>query len=226
MVATILTGVYFIGTAPNNSPLGHIVYSAYDYAVSETLGVKVDYKKSLLTLIEERDQKLKTNDGKEIVLNQPKLDSLVEKCTNAFAEIHRPIVKTQTAKTAIIRAHLGGEEQPVGTTFSSETYYYIKEEHESVRPEELSGYVSSYNRNTFKGRIFIPSEERPITFELKEECQDFDSIEVVARSLYLNAVGNNSDPDALIYFRAFLIRSRSGQLKSLKVVEVSSRKPS
>ncbi len=89
MVATVLAGIYMIGTAPKDTPLGHIVYSAYDYIVSESLGIHVDYDKSLGELFEEYNQ----NNPNKVKIEQHKLDSLMEKCNTAITDIHRPIFK-------------------------------------------------------------------------------------------------------------------------------------
>lgn len=47
IIATILAGIYAIGTAPKDTPIGHIVRSVYDYMVSQSLGVHVDYDKTI-----------------------------------------------------------------------------------------------------------------------------------------------------------------------------------
>jgi hypothetical protein len=42
-----ISGLYKVGTAPIDTPLGNIVNSAYDYVISTTLGFHVDYKSTL-----------------------------------------------------------------------------------------------------------------------------------------------------------------------------------
>ncbi|MFH7326423.1 hypothetical protein ACHHTY_08020, partial [Desulfurivibrio sp. C05AmB] len=79
IVFTAAVGLYHIGTAPVNTPLGHLVHSVYDYVISESLGFHVDYNKSLGQLYEEYQEK-------EVGLpeiRQSQADSLIEKCTTA-----------------------------------------------------------------------------------------------------------------------------------------------
>ena len=38
LIAGISTAGYQLGTAPKDTPLGHLVHSAYDYVISESLG--------------------------------------------------------------------------------------------------------------------------------------------------------------------------------------------
>ena len=47
IVATIVGAAWVAGTAGKDTPLGHLLYSVYDYIVSNTLGFHVDYEKSL-----------------------------------------------------------------------------------------------------------------------------------------------------------------------------------
>src|SRR5947209_10986118 len=42
ILAGTATGIYQLGTAPKDTPLRHLVRSAYDYAVSQSLGIHVD----------------------------------------------------------------------------------------------------------------------------------------------------------------------------------------
>lgn len=96
-----------------------MIYSAYDYVVSATLGVHVDYNKSLGQQYEE-SQKLDQKMPEE-----HQLDSLIEKCSNAIKEIHRPIYKTNTAESATIVASVENQKRPVGKEFTRETYDYM-----------------------------------------------------------------------------------------------------
>src|SRR4051794_8941447 len=43
ITAAVAVTIWTIGTAPKASPLGHLISSAYDYVISETLGFHVDY---------------------------------------------------------------------------------------------------------------------------------------------------------------------------------------
>jgi hypothetical protein len=46
-IITAGTIAYQLGTAPRDTPLGHLVSSAYDYVISESLGFHVDYTKTI-----------------------------------------------------------------------------------------------------------------------------------------------------------------------------------
>jgi len=91
-------GLYMLGTAPKDSPIGHLVFSAYDYIVKLTLGVNVDYEKSLGVLVEEKREQIEDFPR----ISQGDFDAAAEKCENAIAEMHRPIVQQGTATTAQI----------------------------------------------------------------------------------------------------------------------------
>ena len=40
-IVLLSTAAYHVATAPNNTPLGHLVYSAYDYVISESFFILV-----------------------------------------------------------------------------------------------------------------------------------------------------------------------------------------
>jgi len=133
-----------LGTLQNNSPLGHLVYSLYDYVVSESLGFHVDFNKSLGKLYEEAQK----NKIKLPHIEEHQADSLIEKCNTAMHEIHRPIYMTGTAGKAEITATFNKHETPLETSFSMQTWEYIHETRTSDKEESFIGQVSSYNSNT------------------------------------------------------------------------------
>ncbi len=217
IIAAVFAGIYAIGTAPKDTPLGHMVHSLYDYVVSESLGVHVDYDKSLGELFEEHNK----NKEKSSSLEQHKVDSLIEKCSTAITEIHRPIFKTNTAKQAHIISESDGVKMPVGPEFSIQTYQYIHEEFTAELPEIIKGRISSYNSNTFKGRIYVASEGRPVAFELSDSCRSDYSISLLTASLAANAIKDYNNEWSTLYCRIFRNTSRTGHLKSFKVIEIS-----
>lgn len=213
------TAAYHVATAPNNTPLGHLVFSAYDYVISQSLGFHVDYNKSLGQLYEEhRPQKANLP-----VIRESQLDAVVEKCAVAITEMHRPIFKTQTADRANIfaEAYNGGPQIPLQATFSMDSFQYIIEEYVEEGSIPIRGFVSSYNSNTFKGRIFVPEEGRPISFLLEKSAQNEGSIQLIVESLRANALrGYNAEPSE-IYCIAKRVTTRSGSLKSYTIFAVS-----
>lgn len=218
VTAVILAGAYAVTTAPMDTLLGHIIHSAYDYVVSESLGFHVDYDKSLGELYEEH----RANQIESPVIQQHQLDSLVEKCSVAITEMHRPIFKNQTATNAIVSSEMGGRSRVVGGEFNIETYQYIREEFVSDESEEIQGRVSSYNNNTFKGRIYVASEGRPIAFELSENCRSNQVVQLVVASLSVNAIKDFDSEWSKINCKVFKNTSRSGHLKSYLIIQISS----
>jgi len=215
------TVLYSIGTAQNNSPIGHLVYSLYDYIVSESLGVHVDYNKSLGKLYEEaKKQELPVKPVK-----QYQADSLLEKCHTAIQEMHRPIYKTQTAAEAEITANVDGNDSPLKTTLTQETYDFIHETRTADSPETFKGRVTSYNTNTFKGRIYIPMFGKPVSFQLGPNVRTQKTARLITTSLGHTAVRSDAEIGSEVYFVAFRNTSKTGHLKWLSVIQVSSQAP-
>jgi hypothetical protein len=216
-IAVIAGALYHAGTAPKDTPLGHIISSAYDYVISSTLGFHVDYEKSLGQQYEELKKKID-----EIKpLSESRLDSLVEKCENAIKEMHRPIAKSETASQAILTARIDSISFPLGQTLNRETYEYIAYTERSDTEAEFVGFVSSYNLNTFKGRIFVPQFGRPIPFELEKTNRNTATVLRITASLSSNAASRMSGGGE-IHFDAYQNFSRSGRLKSFTITTIRS----
>lgn len=218
VVSMLGTGAINLGTAPKETPLGHLVHSAYDYVVSETMGFHVDYDQTL----GQQYEKLKKAKTNLPILSQAKFDSLTEKCDVAVKEMHRPIVGQETASTALITSRFGKSIQNISRPLTEQTYAYINQSNWSDSPEQFVGRVSSYNSNTFKGRIYILDLRRPVSFELHLDAQGVRSVGRITRSLTINAKDRrrtNLD-EGLIVITAFKNESTSGRLKSLSIVRV------
>jgi hypothetical protein len=209
------TAVYNIGTAPKDTPIGHLVRSGYDYVISEALGFHVDYDKSLGQQYEEMKKKLSSKEQ-----SQARFDSLIEKCENSIREMHRPIIKSETASEARLVANLGEFELPIGPPLNRETYEYITFTDRRETPEQFIGKITSYNVNTFKGRVYVSTEGRPIPFELSESARGFGSISAITASLSANA-HRRLEGQGEIVFTAFRNVSRTGRLKFLYITEVA-----
>ena len=215
VVVTMLGGAYKFGTAPADTPVGHLVRSAYDYVISETLGFHVDYSKTLGQQYEE----LQRQGFKLPMLPRPRFDSLTEKCEVAIKEMHRPIVKSKSARGAEITSIVDTDEKTFDHILDSQTYEYIAHTDQSEFAIEMTGRVSSYNSNTYKGRVYIPDEGRPVPFELAQSARNPSSVARVTGSLSVNAQ-DSYDKRGDIEFLAFRNTSRSGQLKSILIVNV------
>lgn len=215
ITAAVAVTVWTIGTAPKDSPLGHLISSAYDYVISESLGFHIDYNKTLGQQYDEL-KKLQPDVQK---LPQSRFDSLVEKCETAIREMHRPISKSATAQHATLFANFDGEFRKIGKDLNRETYDYIAYTERSSETADYVGRVSSYNINTFKGRIYVAKEGRPIPFELGDTARSERDILAITSSLRANSRRRKSD-EADIKFHAFRNESRSGRLKSFLITEI------
>lgn len=217
-IVVLGTAAYHVATAPNNTPLGHLVYSAYDYVISQSLGFHVDYNKSLGQLYEKAEEK-----KIELpVIREAQLDSVIEKCSTAITEIHRPIYKNKTAETAKIFTNINNQEVPLNPTFSMDTFQYIIEEFTNDEIINIRGFVSSYSSNTYKGRIYVPEQERSIPFLLSEFIRGEEVIRNMVDSLRANALRNfNADPYE-VFCKVQKVTTKTGHLKSYRIVAVSA----
>lgn len=216
LIAFGASAIYKLGTAPKDTPLGNIMHSAYDYVISETLGFHIDYDKSL----GQQYNALKASKQNELpILEQSRFDSVVEKCEVAVKDMHRPIVISETAEEAKITSSFGGKPRQMRNAMNAKTYEYVHTTIEGERPVEFTGRVSSYNINTFKGRIFIARENRPIPFELGDTAHGRRDISAIIDSMRMNA-RSRMPGRGEVTVKAFRRESRSGRLKGLFIVEV------
>lgn len=213
LVATIVGAAWVAGTASKDTPLGHLLYSVYDYVIANTLGFHVDYEKSLY-------QKYKEGLVDRNITPE-KLDSLMEKTESSIADMHRPIVASESANQARLfwLNHSGADQ--IGPDMTEISYDYISR---TIRQPEIiahEGLVSSYNVNTYKGRIFILDEQRPIPFELEDSAKNRNSVNLVTSSLRTNA-STRETRDGLITLHGNRLESSTGRLKALMVQDISA----
>lgn len=215
IIASIVGAAWVAGTAGKDTPLGHMLYSIYDYIISSTLGFHVDYEKSLFQSYRES----LTEKG----ITPEKLESLMEKTESSIGDMHRPIVASQSATSAkLFRLSRSGFDQ-IGPDMTSLSYDYIAR---TIRRDELiehQGLVSSYNVNTYKGRIFLPDEQRPIPFELDEVAKNRESVQIITSSLRTNATSRR-ESEGLIALYGRRLESSTGRLKALIVNKVEEAK--
>lgn len=215
IIASIVGAAWVAGTASKDTPLGHMLYSIYDYIISSTLGFHVDYEKSLFQSYRES----LTEKG----ITPEKLESLMEKTESSIGDMHRPIVASQSATSAkLFRLSRSGVDQ-IGPDMTSLSYDYIAR---TIRRDELiehQGLVSSYNVNTYKGRIFLPDEQRPIPFELDEVAKNRESVQIITSSLRTNATSRR-ESEGLIALYGRRLESSTGRLKALIVNKVEEAK--
>ncbi|TJU89316.1 MAG: hypothetical protein E5Y12_31145 [Mesorhizobium sp.] len=215
----IVTGTVLLsaGVASKDSVLGHLLTSAYDYVISESLGFHVDYEKSLGQQIEEHRS---ASDEIPRELDQGKFESLIEKVEPAVRDLHRPISHSKTAETAILGASQAGRiVQQTGPVLDKDTFEYINVTNLTNDQEKFVGKVSSYNSNTFKGRIYIENEGRPVPFTLADVSRDPRTVLKVVSSLSANAL-DRFDEDAEIRFSALRYESKNGRLKGFLILQI------
>ena len=203
--AVIISGGYYVLTAPRDTVLGHIVHSAYDYVISRSLGFNPDFDK---TLGQQYDELRSTSKDIGIPnLTEGRFDGAIEKCETAIKDMHRPITKSQSATGAEIIHSYGSEEKPLKHKLSQSTYDYMMQNVETDTPEVISGFISSYNRNTKKGRVFVPNMNRTVPFELSSEINN--------RLPFVESLLENEKESGrgILQLRAYPIIAKNGRIK-------------
>lgn len=198
--------------APKDTVGGHLMFSLYDYVVNSALGFDIDYDKSLRVQYEEHLDKKK--------ITAEKLDSLIEKTESSIADIHRPIVGSKTANFANLQA-FPEYSRPfqIGPLLSGETYEYLSHGYMDKLESNIVGKVASFNLSTYKGRIFIFEEQRPIPFELHQHSRINSNVVAITTSLRLNSI-NRDGWDGSVELVGRKSYSANGRLKSIIVTSV------
>lgn len=217
-VAVVAGGVLLSGgVASRDSVLGHIFTSTYDYVLNEALGFHVDFEK---TLGEQIEDARRTSDAVPKGLDEGKIESLIEKTENSLKDLHRPISQSHTAESGEIgQSDKSNIIRKTGPTLDVETFEYINVTRLSDREVFLTGKVSSYNSNTYKGRVYVEAEGRPIPFTLTDSARSVRNVGKIVRSLSANAV-DRFDEGAEIQFSALTFESKNGRLKSYLIVDL------
>ncbi|MCR9122671.1 MAG: hypothetical protein NXH91_10395 [Phyllobacteriaceae bacterium] len=213
VISGVLGGIHAISTADNETPLGHLIGSIYDYALHQTFGIDLDYEKTIRELVAERGV------DPDTVPSQERLSSLVEKTQNAVIDLHRPIERG-SARTATVTRKSGGRLQQVGPDLNHSTLEAARFSKEGDVAESFEGRISSYNMNTFKGRIYLPAEERTIPFELADSARTLFQQRALSRSLDGN-VARLPETEGNVILTAIPFYRRSGDLKSILVLGVA-----
>lgn len=224
-MATVLAGAYMLGTAPQDTVLGHLIFSAYDYVVSESLGVDVDFDKSLRRSFEEAHEAGHIPQP----ITEDRLDGVIEKAQVPLSNMHRPMIRSETARFAHLWGKSPHADFAITAKLTPETYDYLWSEEVAEYVQAFEGRVSSFNSNTRKGRIFIPALERTVPFELAGEAINPTALRSVGVSLLMDiedfkgrSSGRRNDRGFLVV-DAFPIKSRGGRIKQLQVVSIEER---
>ena len=211
--ATIIGAIFTVGSVGKDSPVGQIVTSVYDYVLYSSMGFHVDYDKTLQQQYSEHLASKK--------ITEAKVKSLIEKSEASLADMHRPIVASRTATHANIFGSAGDRKplSPLGPDMNFITYDHLMENIYSDFEETLSGKVSSYNLNTYKGRMFVVEEGRTVPFELVDTGKTPAQTGLITMSLRMNDA-DRRDENALIAFDVYRVLSKNGRLKGLRVTAV------
>lgn len=210
LVLITLLGVK-AGTLPKDTPLGHLIYSVYDYVVKGILGVHVDYEKSLLQSYREANQEPLSSDH---------VDQLIERCESPIRNMHRPIVGEKTAEQASMEMIVGQRVVPIAIPLNGATYEHIALTLRSDSPVPVRGRISSYNTQSFKGRAFVQEFGHPVPFELIEKARDNRIVQLVTDSLAAQALNPRDEREGYVDLRSYVLTSKAGRLKRLEVVNV------
>lgn len=212
IASTLASGIYTTGSASTDTPLGHLVSSIYDYTLNKTFGIDLDYEKTIRQLIAERDLSVGS------IPTPEQLNSLAEKTQNSIVDMHRPIEKGSASK-AEIKAHKGPRLVKVGPDMNHATLDAARDEIEGDSIAKFRGRVSSYNMNTFTGRLYIPGQHRTIPFELGRNSRDRTLVRQISRSLDENIAGL-PDVEGNIELEGLYYVTRSGDLAKIVVTNV------
>jgi hypothetical protein len=198
-------GLWALNNVEPTSPIGHLLYSAYDYVLNSSTGVTLDYDKPIRVLIDEARQNAPEASAE---LNVNVLDAVIERAEKSIEDMHRPIVESETAHKAIISFGDGFSRKPL--TLDRDTFEYISRSVERDNIESQEGAISSYNINSFTGRIFVPALQRTVPFLLSESVRGPKYVDKITNSLRSNALKYGNE---LFEFDAVVMESVSGRIK-------------
>ena len=211
----VAAGAFQFLTAPTDTPLGHIIHSAYSYVIKESLGFDVNYEQTL----QEQFEQHKTLSNKKI--DQSRLDALIEKCELSVSDMHRPVVKSATANSAKINCNSGSLMREPFPELNRSTYEYITHSQRSQLPKVLLARVTSYNLNTFNGRAYLPDlGKRTIPFTLSEDSRSRKSIALITSSMDDIAHNPDNEDFGWVYVQFFSNESSTGRIKSLIISKI------
>lgn len=210
------------GTAAPDTAFGWLTKSAVEYVVQETLGFTPNFDETLGAQIKKYRS---SQQGRPICddLSVERFDSLVEKTESGVKAIHRPIVYSGSAEVASFGYRVGPDEGQMNVYADANTFEYIDKTITSDDFSEYCGIVSSYNANTFRGRLYISEEKRTVPFELGDTVRNTSVVNAITASLSANAtqaLAGGSGSTREVCFTAYRNETKTGRLKSLLVVEV------
>jgi hypothetical protein len=211
------------GTASFDSAFGYLAKSALEYVIQETLGFTPDFDETLGSDIRSyRALPSVSNENPQIAqdLSQSRFDSLIEKTESGIRAIHRPIVASGTATVASVDWGIADRRGSLDGYFDARTFQYIDITITKEDFELFCGVISSYNSNTYNGRLYMPSENRTVPFDLADTARTIPAVGKIVTSLRDNATRPSSTIRPDVCLRGVRNESVNGRLKKLYVVEV------
>lgn len=214
------SSIHAFGTAAPDTAFGWLAKSAVEYVIQETLGFTPNYDETLGAQI---NRYKNSSRGRSISpdLSIERFDSLIEKTESGVKAIHRPIVYSNSASVAGFDYRVGARDGSLAVHADANTFEYVDRTITSDDFDKFCGLVSSYNANTFKGRLYLPNEKRTVPFELGDQMRNARTINQITSSLAQNAtrsVNRKTLGNEDICFEALRNETSSGRLKSLFVV--------
>jgi hypothetical protein len=209
-------GLYKLGTLRKDNPLGHLVYSAYDFLVHKVTGQDLDYDKSLRKLFEESHQ------NEKLGLRLPresKFDSLAEKIEPPLTRLHRPIVNSGTAEKAEIIFPGKSKKSKRSVVLNHDSFARMKYRARGDDISVIRAKIAVFNPNTFNGRLFVPELDRTIPFFLTHAARSPAAFLLIGRS-YSRNLNDRGDDAAELKFDVLTTRSKLGRVVKFSVIRV------
>lgn len=209
---------FALGSLKNDNPLGHIIYSTYEYVVFEATGQKVDYEESLRETYEKAKKQGSTG---LIMPRKSQLDSLIEKVEPSISDMHRPVMGSKTADSVRIydsRTLKSKSGSPI--VLDASTHEGLRYRKRGSALEKHAGCVSSFNMNTFNGRIVTSPETRPIPFYITPAGRNPKYIKRIVNS-FSNNISQPYSEESFVKITAFVDRTRTGRIAKFNIVRVT-----
>lgn len=215
-IGLFAVGGYKVATLKKDNPLGHLVFSAYDYVVHKVTGQALDYEKSIRQLYE--DGRLEERANLKIP-RDTQFDSLAEKIEPPLTRMHRPIIRSETAESAkiIFPTGLLGERRVID--FDRTSYSRIKYRSRAEEIQVVKGIISVFNPNTFNGRIYNSKLERTIPFFLTHAGRSARAFELIADSYSRNLIQRGAE-NAMLEVDVIETTSKLGRTTKYSVIGV------
>ena len=185
-----------IGGMAASGVVGNACYDFLKYIYSRTVGR--DYNP--------------TNKASERLIRKDEgaIDAIVDTIESDVASIHRPII--HNAQNVFI---LNGQNNIV--RLDSGSYDYVRAKIVSDTTDRFIGNVSSFNAYTGRGRIYLKSDGRNISFSPEDDEFTDEQKALLAWSLNEYVNGNTG----LLQLEATYVSTPGGLLKALNVREVN-----